>query len=224
MKIFKLNKRAILFKNNAEQFLNGLSSNAMDAPRNAFVNIHGMIVATFDQLKLNSEEVIAIFEEAYVDAALQHVERFMKISGVIAENLDRNLYFDAEEDVELQPDDLVIEPPMGQIIITKRQLAANMSEEEFSLFRLKHFMPVQGIDFKDDFILNIGDKEYVSFSKGCYLGQEPVAKVHNRSKPTWKLVVKTEEDCTAEEKQKMTSKTFDKNTGKTLGFVFVRNV
>jgi folate-binding protein YgfZ len=224
MRIYKLNKRVVLFKNNAAQFLNGLTSNSMEAPRNAFVTIHGMMVAAFDQLKLNSEEVIAVFEEPFVDAALAHIDRFLKVGGVKVEQPKLNIYFDLDGDVKEAQQDHVIEFPVGRLILTERFFTPNVSDEDFSLFRLKHFIPVQGIDFKDDFILNIGDKEYVSFTKGCYLGQEPVAKVHNRSKPTWKLVVKAEEECTPEEKQKMTSKTFDKSVGKMLGFVFVRNV
>jgi hypothetical protein len=55
------------------------------------------------------------------------------------------------------------------------------------------------------------------------LGQEPISKVYNRSKPSWKLVVRFEDDCAPEEKGRMTSKMKDPETGKALGFVFVSN-
>ena len=81
-----------------------------------------------------------------------------------------------------------------------------------------------GIDYQaDDFILNIDEHTFISYTKGCFLGQEPVAKVHNRSKPTKKLIVKSQEDCTTEEKEKMTSKVKDPQTGSIKGFVFVKN-
>ncbi|MBP6344212.1 MAG: hypothetical protein KA403_09765, partial [Candidatus Omnitrophica bacterium] len=65
---------------------------------------------------------------------------------------------------------------------------------------------------------------HVSYTKGCFLGQEPIAKVHNRSKPTWKLVVRPEDESSPEDQAKMTSKTRDPQSGKIIGFVFVKNV
>ena len=91
------------------------------------------------------------------------------------------------------------------------------------LFRVVNHIPVQGIDYRDEFLLNISDEEFVSYAKGCFLGQEPISKVHNRSKPTWKLVVRYQDECTEEERQKMTSVVVDPATRRTMGFVFVRN-
>jgi len=99
---------------------------------------------------------------------------------------------------------------------------AEFTEKEFLLFRLRHNIPLHGIDYKDEMILNVG-YDRVSLTKGCYLGQEFVSKVHSRAKPTWKLVVKSEDECSDEEKAKMTSKVADPSSGKTMGFVFVKN-
>ena len=41
-------------------------------------------------------------------------------------------------------------------------------------------------------LLNVADEAWVSYTKGCYLGQEIVARVHFRSKPPKKLVVRSE--------------------------------
>jgi len=71
--------------------------------------------------------------------------------------------------------------------------------------------------------LNVSENDFVSFTKGCFLGQEPIAKVHHRSRPTWKMVVRFEDESSVEEKVKMTSKTSDPGTGRILGFVFVGN-
>jgi len=81
------------------------------------------------------------------------------------------------------------------------------------------------VDYQaDEFLLNIDESTYVSYTKGCFLGQEPVAKVHNRSKPTRKLVVMFEVECAPEEKPKMTSKIIDPISGRMQGFIFVKNV
>ena len=91
------------------------------------------------------------------------------------------------------------------------------------MFRLKNRIPIQGVDYNDDMVLNVDEHDFVSYTKGCFLGQEPVAKVHNRSKPTWKLAVRYEDELSDEEKAKMTSKILDPQTKRAMGFVFVRN-
>ena len=72
-------------------------------------------------------------------------------------------------------------------------------------------------------MLNVSATELVSFTKGCFLGQEPASKVHNRSRPTWQLMVKYTHECSEEENNKMTSRVLDPDTNNMMGFVFVRN-
>lgn len=226
MKNYPLNKQVIIFKNNAVEFLNGLTANAMDKPQNAFVDIHGMIISVFDQLILNEEEVLAVIDTDHVEVVLAHLDRYMKVSGVKAEKKDWNVYFDCAEagNAPLVEGDHLILQKRGRLIITPRQLQPTMSEEEFTLFRVQNNIPLQGVDFKaGEFLLNVSETDYVSFTKGCFLGQEPISKVHNRSKPSWKLLVKAEADCSDEEKEKMTSKVKDPSAQKSLGFLFVSN-
>ena len=225
VKIFKLNKSTLIFKNNAVEFLNGLTSNAMDKPRSAFVDIHGMIIATFDQIVLNEEEVWIVVEKFCTDEVLQHVERYTKLSGVKVEQKGQyQVYFDLEGSCPPAAGEYVIPQKKGKLILTTRNLAANVSEEEFTLFRVKNNIPQHGADYKNDFLLNVSEEDHVSFTKGCFLGQEPISKVHSRSKPSWKLMVKAEDECSDEEKAKMTSKVLDPQTKRIKGFVFVKNV
>ena len=71
--------------------------------------------------------------------------------------------------------------------------------------------------------MNVANEEFVSYTKGCYLGQEIIARVHHRSKPPKKLVVKPLERDNPEEARRMTSKCVDPETGKMVGFIFVNN-
>lgn len=223
MRLYKLNKTVLLFHPHAAEFLNGLTSNKIEARHNAFITIHGMIIATFDQLKLNDDQVVVVLENNLVTNVLSHLERYMKLSGVKAEILTKNVYFDLNRDGKLDNGDWTINQNQGRLLISDRSLEVNVSEEEFTLFRLKNNIPMQGIDYNDDFLLNVSESIHVSFTKGCFLGQEPIAKVHNRSKPTWKLVVRYQDECEAEEKMKMTSTIIDPATHRTMGFVFVKN-
>jgi len=223
MKIYKTKKYILKFYPNAVPFLNGLTSNELTKPQNAFLNIHGRIVATFDQLVINEDEVWALIEKPFVDAVLDHVDRYAKLSGVKVEKRKEIVIFDLDGDLPLIEGEKTILQKKGRLVITGRHLQSNISEEEFTLFRLKNNIPMHGVDFQDEMLLNVSETDHVSFTKGCFLGQEPVSKVHNRSKPTWRLGVKYESECTDEEKQKMTSKVVDPERKEVLGFVFEKN-
>ncbi|MBP9854467.1 MAG: hypothetical protein KBD53_06340 [Candidatus Omnitrophica bacterium] len=231
MKLYKTNKQALsIRKTDVKSFLNGLASNTMDDPRNAFLTIHGRIVVTFDQLQINDHEYLIVIEKQFVDDLLRHLDKFMKLGGVKVEQLNHNVYFDLENSAGnthacslRDKGDYCIEQKEGMLLITTRELKDNVSDEEFTAFRLDQHIPVQGIDFKDEMLLNVSTTEFVSFKKGCFLGQEPISKVYNRSKPTWRLVVKAFDDCTVEEQQKMTSAIIHPVTGRKTGFVFEKN-
>jgi len=229
-KLFSLNKCVLRIKNDAQRFLNGLTSNDMDKPRNAFLNIHGKIVATFDQIKIDEEEYLLVLEEQYVDSGLNHIERYRKLSGVeiINEKKSWDVFFDLNATYEIGPEEYLVSQKIGKIVISSHEVKKStrtfdVSDEDFTLFRVKNNIPLQGKDYFDSFVLNVSSDDFVSFTKGCYLGQEPVSKVSSRSKPTWKLVVKNEDECSPDEREKMTSKINDPQSQRIMGFVFVRN-
>ena len=223
MRLYKLNKTVFSLKNNPSGFLGGLSANTTEQPRNAFVNVHGRIVATFDQYRVSDDEFVIVLERAFVNPLMTHLERYIRLSGVRVAKLDRYVYFDLEGgDEPLPAGCLVIAQNKGRLLIAEKALQADVAEEEFTLFRLQNNIPVQGVDYTDEFLLNVSDDEFVSYAKGCFLGQEPISKVHNRSKPTWKLIVRYQDECSEEERQKMTSIVVDPATRRPRGFVFVR--
>ena len=223
MRLHKLDKAVFRMKNNAAQFLNGLTANTFDRPRNAFLDIHGKIIATFDQIKISDDEVLVVVENKIADALLSHLDRYARLSGVVIQKEDYQTFFDLDADAPLGPGDFAIVQKRGRLLVTRKDLKANVSDDEFTLFRLKNNIPWHGIDYRDDFLLNVSEEEFVSFTKGCFLGQEPVSKVHSRSKPSWKLVVKAFDKCSPEERNKMTSRISDPETKKEIGFVFVSN-
>ena len=224
MKLYPLSRTVLAIHNNAALFLNGLTSNTPDKPRNAFVNIHGRIVATFDQYRVSDDEFVIAVERAFVEPLRAHLEKYIRLSGVRVEKLDRYVYFDLEETrVSVPAGTLAISQKKGRLLVSEALMPAQVSDEEFTLFRLQNNIPLQGVDYTDEFLLNVSEDEFVSYAKGCFLGQEPLSKVHNRSRPTWKLVVRYRDQCSAEERQKMTSVVIDPATRRPLGFVFVRN-
>ena len=224
MRVYRLDKIVLRISGNAEKFLSGLTTNTLDRPRNAFVNLHGRVIATFDQVRSGDDEFLLVLDAAFQANLTSHIQKFLMLNKTTAEPTDRRVYFDLDRAYRPAAGDYVISQRTGQMILTPNELDVNITEDEFTLFRLKNSIPLLGVDYqKDEFLLNVDEHEFVSYTKGCFLGQEPIAKVHNRSKPTRKLVVRAEDELTAEEKSKMTSVFKDPQTGKTLGFVFVSN-
>ena len=223
MRIYRLDKTVLSVRNNPAQFLNGLTSNSLDQPQNAFLTIHGRIVATFDQVKAGEDCILLCVEKAFVDATLRHTERYLKLSRTTMAREDYGVYFDLDGKYSPDWNEFVIAQKKGQLILSRKVMNSNISDEEFTLFRLDNGIPRQGVDYTDDFALNVSETDFVSYTKGCFLGQEPVSKVHNRSKPTWKLVARYADECSGEERAKMTSCVKEPSSGREKGFVFVGN-
>jgi folate-binding protein YgfZ len=223
MKVYFAPKQVLRLSNHIEDFLQGLSSNRITANQNAFLNVHGKIIAVFEQVRISEDAVVIAVMQETIDDLLEHLDKYIKLSSVKIEQLSHRVIYDLSNSLPVEDQDYCILQREGKLVMTEQDIQSTISDDEFALYRLQNHIPLQGIDFKDDFILNVSMKDYVSFDKGCYLGQEPVSKVSSRSKPTWRLVVKTEENCSEEELAKMTSKVEDPGTGKVTGFVFEKN-
>lgn len=221
MKLYKLNKLVLLVKHNPAKLLNGLTTNTMDKPMNAFVDTNGKIITTFGQLQINNDEILIVIEKQFLGNLMSHLDKFLRLSKTKIEVSDYLAYFDLDGEYKPEVNEYIIQQKKGQLIITKKSLEPNVSGEEFTLFRLENNISMQGIDYNNEMLLNVSE-DFVSYTKGCFLGQEIIARVHNLAKPPKKLIVKYDDECNASEKKILTSKCKDKN-GKVLGFVFVSN-
>ena len=197
------------------------SSNTIDKPRNAFLDIKGKIVVVFDQAFLSEDEILIVIERQFLGRLKSHLEKYLFLTGTTLIPTSHLVYYDLDGDLQLKEGELAIQEKQGRLVLMDRRLLSNVTDEEFTLFRLKNDLPVQGIDYDEEMLLNIGNEEFVSFTKGCYLGQEIIARVHHRSKPAKKLVTRPVSECGREEIDRMTSKTFDPDSKKELGFIFV---
>lgn len=207
MRLYKFPDTSLSIKGGAAGFLKGITSNVPDAPLNAFLNQHGRIIATIRQQKISDDEFLISVPLAAADKLLKHLERYVKLSHVSVSPSARNAFINLDN---------------AQTIWTSQHHANSISDEEFMLFRLNHKIPLMGVDYQaDEFILNVHEDDYVSYTKGCFLGQEPVAKVHNRAKPSRKLIVAFEDQCSSEDAAKMTSKVSDPVSGRVKGFKFI---
>lgn len=209
MRLYKLPEIVLSIKGGAAGFLNGITSNTPDAPLNAFLNQHGRIIATFRQQRISDDEFLISVPAVAKDGLLKHLERYVKLNHVSITPGSQFAFIDLDT---------------AQTVWSAETHADSISDGEFTLFRLDHDIPLMGVDYQaDEFILNVHEHNYVSYTKGCFLGQEPVAKVHNRAKPSRKLVAAFADQYPAEEAAKMTSKVADPSSGRLKGFLFVSN-
>lgn len=207
------NKTVLFFKNKAADFLKAYTSNILEAPRNAFLDRNGKIVATFDQLKISPDEIYAVLEKPFEERLLKHLEKFLAFSATQIERTKLHVYYDLERKHVLEKGEFEIISEKTRLILSGKILKSKVTKEEFNLYRLKHNLPVQGIDYDEEMLLNVGNEEYVNYDKGCYLGQEIIARVHYKSRPPRRLIVTSESP--------QTSVTVDPATGKSMGFAFI---
>jgi folate-binding protein YgfZ len=70
----------------------------------------------------------------------------------------------------------------------KKFSAAWIGEEAQNILRVEAGIPRYGVDFgEDNLLLEVGIDHAVSFSKGCYLGQEVVERIRSRGHVNKKL-------------------------------------
>lgn len=222
-RIYKTNKLALKLSNQPVKLLNAIASNTLEKPRNAFLDIFGKIIVTFDQIKMsneNNDEVLIVIEGQFYDRLMEHLGRYIKLTKTKVEKTNYNVYFDLDGNYKSEHDEFCILQKNGRLILTDKKLESNVCEDDFTRFRLENNIPVQGIDYDREMLLNVDrEKEFVSFAKGCFLGQEVVARVYNLSKPPKKLIVAYADKL--EQKQQMTSAITE--NGRTKGFTFIRN-
>ncbi len=221
MGCLRLEKRVLEFTGGAGEFLNAITTNRMEAPQNAFVDVKGRIVATFDQALIGEDTYAVVIGAPFLERVKTHLKKYLALSETTMHENDFHVYFDSEGGYKAGPGEFQVPQKKGSLIATPANLEVTWTRDEFTLFRLVNAIPLQGIDFDEEMLLNVDETTYVSYEKGCYLGQEIIARVHFRSRPPKRLVVKTEEDSTPDEQKRMTSRMRDPFSGKVFGFVFV---
>ncbi len=195
----------------ASEFLSHYSTNTPELPRGIFADTHGRIVAAYDQYRVSADESLLAVAHVARTALLNHLAKYLALADSKMELTSHRVYFDLNGDA-------------ARIVFSEKEIPATVSEEEFTLFRLRHKIPLQGRDYDHPMVLDVfDDADRVSYTKGCYLGQEIIARVHFRAKPPKKLVVCYEDELPPERRAPMTSRTTDPASGRTLGFLLIDN-
>lgn len=176
-----------MLRGEAQKLLSGISTNTPNAPRNAFIDVYGKIISVFYQAQHNNVFYI-VLPAKFVERAQKHLTPYMRLGKASLESTNLKAFLVADSEEKNFPGPKISERNSFIILSEKEPALEKMSDEEFKCFRLENGISMQGEEFEIEMIMNTDWKDAVSFTKGCYLGQEIVAKIMHRGRPPKKLV------------------------------------
>jgi len=249
----------------AVQFLDGLITNDMKTLEDggqmlaAFPNAQGRLLAVVRVLR-QGDRFLFETEDATREKVFQNLFRFTYAGDFFVEDLsDDHSYFEIfgpKEDVyhpgvgERYAGALAFELPYGAVCFIPNDHAdefrdflsgengcLTIDDELYETLRIESGIPRYGVDMDETTIVpELGLDGLISYNKGCYIGQEIIARIHFRghvAKQLTGLVLSGEganeltsglELSTAEGKNagRITSITVSPKLGKTVALAFVR--
>lgn len=118
----------------------------------------------------------------------------------------------------------------------KHQNLVEISDELYEVLRIENGVPLYGVDMDETtVVLETGLDEAVSFNKGCYIGQEIIARIHFRGHVAKRLSGLIFDDAAADARPgdeikspedknagRITSATFSPKLGKKIALAYVR--
>ncbi len=172
---------------NPIKLIKGITTNEENADKNALIDNFGKLIVLFDQKLINNEWYV-VFEKQFEERFLEHIERFARLNKSKLEKADINVYHIIGKAIETN--DVKITQRIGYLLLTDNfnKDLKEISDEVYNIIRIENNISVQGIDFDREMLLNTNWQDVISFTKGCYLGQEIMARVHNLGQPPKKLV------------------------------------
>ena len=222
-----LPKTVLKFSGDAVAFLKGLTTNDMEKNTNAFLDRRGKVVA-FAYQKVVDDNVYVAIEKQYVEALEQHLRIHLKLSKTSLEETT----LQAVHVIGQQESELSIPMRIGTLMLledlTLLEELREIPDEVYEIIRIENNISIQGIDFKDNMFLETNWDDVVSYTKGCYLGQEIICRVHNLGKPAKKLVrilfdeLPDKVTAAGKEVGTITSSCFSTKYNKYLAFVMLK--
>lgn len=143
--------------------------------RTATLNAKGRLVSIYD-LWAGAEELLLLCQPGLAEATRALLERHAiadEVAFELAEDLAVHRIWDTPDAVWSAPP--IFAPPPG----------VPASAEEVEVRRIEAGLPLYGVDVADDsFPFETPLARLIDYGKGCYLGQEPVARVKARGTPS----------------------------------------
>jgi tRNA-modifying protein YgfZ len=243
----------------AVKFLDGLISNDMKTLEDgaqmlaAFPNAQGRLLAVVRVLR-QSERILFETEEETREKVFQNLFRFTFAGDFFVEDMSDGYrsvdVHGPRSKVQRQESEFLFDGRMGTTVFVatdsadafRDQLldlgAVEISDEVYETLRIENGVPKYGVDMDENTIVpELGLDGLISYSKGCYIGQEIIARIHFRGHVAKRLTGVVSEPgaiatgslvgaelTTAEGKNagRITSATYSPNLGKEIALGYVR--
>ena len=240
----------------AIQFLNGLITNDVakleenTTMRAAFPNAQGRLLAVVRVLK-KDDKFLFETESVTHEKVFQNLFRFTFAGDFFVEDLSENYEYYSMENGKwkMENADLIeFQNRFGKDLFIPNNSAENfraellnrnaveISGELYGVLRIEQGIPLYGVDMDETTIVpEIGLENLVSYNKGCYIGQEIIARIHFRGHIAKQLTGLIFEDENAsvnpsdeikspegKNAGKITSATFSPKLEKTIALAYVR--
>lgn len=185
----------------AVQFLNGLITNdaakleASSTMRAAFPNAQGRLLATV-RIVRQGERFLFETEAPTRDKIFQNLFRFTFAGDFFVEDLSDDFrYFEIinHQSPIFNSDCFEFQSGFGANVFVPNEAAENftkklksanaaeISDELYEVLRIENGTPLYGVDMDETTIVpELGIEELISYQKGCYIGQEIIARIHFR--------------------------------------------
>jgi len=185
----------------AVQFLNGLITN--DAAKleekgqmlAAFPNAQGRLLAVVRVLRIKDKFLFETEAETY-DKILKNLQRFTFAGDFFVEDLSSDFrYFEITDSkfqisnhdfIEFQNNfgvNVFVPKASAENFLSelKNKNAVEISDELYEILRIENGTPLYGVDADETTIVpELGIENLISYNKGCYIGQEIIARIHFR--------------------------------------------
>ena len=185
----------------AVQFLDGLISNDVKTLEDgaqmlaAFPNAQGRLLAL---VRVMRQQETFLFETAEVthQKVFDNLFRFTLAGDFFVEDLSDNYRYFSIFDQSFLPatqqllefdgrgsTDYFVRTDDAEDFLTELQNidAVEISDEVYDILRIENGIPLYGVDMDETTIVpELGLDGLISYSKGCYIGQEIIARIHFR--------------------------------------------
>lgn len=173
----------VKLSNDAPTFISGLTSNKLNENETAFTDINGKIIAHAWQAKID-DSIFLLINRPYEEILGFHFKKYLRLANTRMEILEDEVYHIFSNQISGK---FNIPLTAGSFYWGQNTSALGdlreIEEKEYESLRIFFDLPRQGTEFDHPMLLELNRPQLVAYDKGCYLGQEIIARVTSRGKP-----------------------------------------
>ena len=193
MGIYKLDSYVLIIRGKDRlSFIDGLSTNKVEGDcSTVFTTTAAKIIDLVDVIDMG-DFIAIVGHQPYKDNLIQHIsKRVLNQDISMADISANNSVYLSTEDVDVVEKITKRNTWRGWLLVApnSESLEADMTEEDFAEYRVANMIPHQGHEITPNVHpLACGLGDLVHEAKGCYIGQEILARMRSRGRQGKELV------------------------------------